>query len=144
MTGAPARATIGRPAPATSDVETVAALLEAASFPLLVAGRGAVTSPGARAALEALAEHSGALLATSAMAHGLFAGLPYALGIAGGFASPLCVELAGAGRPRDLVRCRPQPLDGAARRALPGRPLTSSRWTSTRSRPAGCTAATSE
>ena len=28
------------------------------------------------------------------MAHGLFAGLPYDLGIAGGFASPLCGELA--------------------------------------------------
>jgi len=94
-TAVPARPGIGRPAPSAADVETVAALLEAASFPLLVAGRGAVGSPGARAALEALGEHSGALLATSAMAHGLFAGLPYALGIAGGFASPLCVELAG-------------------------------------------------
>ena len=28
------------------------------------------------------------------MAHGLFAGLPFALGIAGGFASPICGELA--------------------------------------------------
>ena len=53
-TGIPARPAIGRPAPASSDVETVAELLDAASFPLLVAGRGAVTSPGARAALEAL------------------------------------------------------------------------------------------
>ncbi|MEA2195476.1 MAG: hypothetical protein QOG42_1910, partial [Solirubrobacteraceae bacterium] len=35
----------------------------------------------------------GALLATSAMANGLFAGLPYALGIAGGFASAHAAEL---------------------------------------------------
>ena len=48
---------------------------------------------GAREALEALAQQTGALLATSAMAHGLFAGLPFALGIAGGFASPLAAEL---------------------------------------------------
>ena len=60
----PARAAIGRPAPATSDVETVAALLEAASFPLLVAGRGAVTLAGcprrsgsARRALRRAARH---------------------------------------------------------------------------------------
>ena len=57
---------------------------------LIVAGRGAAVSPGAREALEALGERAGALLATSAMAHGLFAGLPFALGIAGGFASPIC------------------------------------------------------
>jgi thiamine pyrophosphate-dependent acetolactate synthase large subunit-like protein len=76
------------PGPAAADVEAVAALLAAASFPVLVGGRGAVVSPG-----EQLGEASGALLATTAMGHGLFSGLPYALGIVGGFASPLCVEL---------------------------------------------------
>jgi thiamine pyrophosphate-dependent acetolactate synthase large subunit-like protein len=79
--------------PAAGDVEAVATLLEAASFPVFVAGRGAVVSPGARDAIEELGEAAGALLATSAMANGLFAGLPYALGIMGGFASPLCAEL---------------------------------------------------
>ena len=59
---------------------------------MIVAGRGAVLA-GARDAAEALGDRTGALLATSAMAHGLFAGLPYALGIAGGFASPLAAEL---------------------------------------------------
>jgi thiamine pyrophosphate-dependent acetolactate synthase large subunit-like protein len=85
------------PAPdvTAAQVEAVVSLLEAATAPLLVAGRGAVASPGARAALEELGDESGALLATTAMANGLFAGLPYALGIAGGFASPLGVELAG-------------------------------------------------
>src|SRR5437764_585338 len=48
---------------------------------------------GARAALDALGERIGALLATSAVAHGLFAGLPYDIGIAGGFSSPLAAEL---------------------------------------------------
>jgi thiamine pyrophosphate-dependent acetolactate synthase large subunit-like protein len=81
-------------APAAGDVEAVAALFEASSFPLLIAGRGAVASPGAGAAIEELGARAGALLTTSAMAHGLFAGLPYALGICGGFASPLCEELA--------------------------------------------------
>jgi thiamine pyrophosphate-dependent acetolactate synthase large subunit-like protein len=78
-----------------AEIEAVVALLEASTAPLLVAGRGAVASPGARAAIEELAEQAGALVATTAMANGLFAGLPYALGIAGGFASPLGVELAG-------------------------------------------------
>jgi thiamine pyrophosphate-dependent acetolactate synthase large subunit-like protein len=89
----PARPAVAAAEPAAGDVEAVAALLEEASFPVFVAGRGAVVSPGARAAIEGLGDLAGALLATSAMANGLFAGLPYALGIMGGFASPLCVEL---------------------------------------------------
>jgi thiamine pyrophosphate-dependent acetolactate synthase large subunit-like protein len=80
------------PAPAADAVARAADLLQAAQRPLIVAGRGAVVA-GARAPAEALADRVGALLATSAMANGLFAGLPYALGIAGGFASPLATEL---------------------------------------------------
>lgn len=45
--------------------------------------------------LEQLGERIGALLATSAPAYGLFSGLDYAVGIAGGFASPLASELLG-------------------------------------------------
>jgi thiamine pyrophosphate-dependent acetolactate synthase large subunit-like protein len=41
----------------------------------------------------ALAERCGALLATSAVANGLFAGDAWSLGISGGFATPLAVEL---------------------------------------------------
>ena len=48
---------------------------------------------GARAALESLAERCGALLATSAVAKGLFAGNPWSLDVSGGFASPLAAEL---------------------------------------------------
>ncbi len=90
----PAWPEVARPAPDAAAVARVADLLAAAQRPLIVAGRGAVVSPGARDALERLGARTGALLATSAMAHGLFAGLPYDLGIAGGFASPLCGELA--------------------------------------------------
>ena len=80
------------PAPDPAAIARAADLLAAAERPAIVAGRGAVLA-GARDAAEALGDRTGALLATSAMAHGLFSGLPYALGIAGGFASPLAAEL---------------------------------------------------
>lgn len=78
-------------------VERLAALLEAADAPVFVAGRGA---RGARRELEQLAEQTGALLATSAVAKGLFAGSPWSLDVSGGFASPLAAELIEAS---DLV-----------------------------------------
>lgn len=78
--------------PSESDVAALAAALERARRPVFVAGRGARSS-GARDALAALAEQHGALLATSAVAHGLFHDDPWSLGISGGFASPLTVEL---------------------------------------------------
>lgn len=81
----------GRP-PAAADVEALARLLMSAERPLLLAGRGAVLS-GAREPLERLAEQTGSLLATSAVAYGLFAGNPWYLGISGGFSSPLTAEL---------------------------------------------------
>lgn len=80
------------PAPAAAAVARAAALLAAARRPVIVAGRGAVLSE-AGAALAALGERCGALLATSAPANGLFAGEPFALGIAGGFSTPLAAEL---------------------------------------------------
>ena len=78
-------------------VERFAALLETAEAPVFVAGRGA---RGARRELEQLAEHTGALLATSAVARGLFEGSPWSLDVSGGFASPLAAELIEAS---DLV-----------------------------------------
>src|SRR6201982_4054723 len=47
----------------------------------------------ARGALERLADACGALLATSAVAKGLFRGNPWDLDVSGGFASPLAAEL---------------------------------------------------
>ena len=61
---------------------------------MLVAGRGAVASPGAREAIEALAERSRrAARDDRDGATACSPGCPFALGIVGGFASPLCVEL---------------------------------------------------
>jgi len=88
----PAAAPLARPVPDPSALDAAAAILGAAERPVIVAGRGAVLS-GARDALAALGERTGALLATSAPAHGLFAGLPFALGISGGFAAPFAAEL---------------------------------------------------
>lgn len=75
-----------------ADVEALADLLRSAERPLLLAGRGAVLCD-AREPLEKLADQTGALLATSAVAYGLFARSPWYLGISGGFASPLTAEL---------------------------------------------------
>jgi thiamine pyrophosphate-dependent acetolactate synthase large subunit-like protein len=80
------------PAPAAEAIAAAAALLAGARRPVIIGGRGAVLAD-AGDALRALGERVGALLATSAVAHGLFAGDPYNLGISGGFASPLAAEL---------------------------------------------------
>jgi thiamine pyrophosphate-dependent acetolactate synthase large subunit-like protein len=80
------------PYPSERSVAEVADLLSSSSRPAIVAGRGAALA-GAREALEALGDRVGALLATSAVGHGLFAGHPHAVGICGSFSSPLAVEL---------------------------------------------------
>ncbi|HEU4567929.1 MAG TPA: thiamine pyrophosphate-binding protein [Marmoricola sp.] len=71
-------------------VERLAEALRRAERPVFVAGRGA---RGSRAALEDLADRCGALLATSAVAKGLFHGNPWSLDVSGGFSSPLVAEL---------------------------------------------------
>ncbi|MEU4610766.1 thiamine pyrophosphate-binding protein [Streptomyces umbrinus] len=78
--------------PEFAAVEALARVLDKSRRPVFVAGRGA-RSPGARDALAALAERHGALLATSAVARGLFHGDPWSLDVSGGFASPLAAEL---------------------------------------------------
>lgn len=90
----PARATPipAPPAPRADVLVQAAQRLAGAQRPLIIGGRGAVLAD-AGAVLEALGARIGALLATSAVAKGLFAGLPYDLGISGGFASPLAAEL---------------------------------------------------
>jgi thiamine pyrophosphate-dependent acetolactate synthase large subunit-like protein len=81
-----------RPAPAPDAVAEVAELIAAARRPVIVAGRGAVLA-GAREPLERRGDAIGAVLATSAMGHGLFEGSPWAVGISGGFASPIAARL---------------------------------------------------
>jgi thiamine pyrophosphate-dependent acetolactate synthase large subunit-like protein len=90
----PAAPELAPPRPAATAVDALARLLAEARRPAIVAGRGAVLA-GAGPALRELGEASGAVLATSAVANGLFAGDPYALGIAGGFSSPLASRLLG-------------------------------------------------
>jgi acetolactate synthase I/II/III large subunit len=88
------------PGPSPEAVTAVAAVLRGAERPVFIAGRGA-RGPGvragsrvsARAELERLADACGALLATSAVAKGLFRGNPWDLDVSGGFASPLAAEL---------------------------------------------------
>ena len=80
------------PAPDPADLASLAEALERSRRPVFVAGRGA---RGARAPLESVAERYGALLATSAVARGLFVGNPWSLDVSGGFASPLAAELIG-------------------------------------------------
>jgi len=76
--------------PSAAHVDALAGALGRARRPVFVAGRGALH---ARAELQALAEACGALLATSAVARGLFHDSPWSLDVSGGFASPLAADL---------------------------------------------------
>ncbi|MGM0931038.1 MAG: thiamine pyrophosphate-binding protein [Actinomycetota bacterium] len=76
--------------PAAAAAEALAELIAAAERPVFVAGRGAREAGDQ---LRALAAHAGALVATSAVAKGLFNGEPFSLGISGGFSSPVAAEL---------------------------------------------------
>ena len=80
-----------RPLPDPSLVERLVGMIAQAEKPIIIAGRGAKLA-GARAAIEAMAEPMGALLATSLQAKGLFEGNPFALDIAGAFASDFARE----------------------------------------------------
>lgn len=76
--------------PDSDSVERFVQLIQDAERPVFIAGRG---GRGAKDAILALAQHSGALVATGAVAHGLFNGETFNLGISGGFSSPLTAEL---------------------------------------------------
>lgn len=75
--------------PSEAAASQLAELIKNAKRPVFVAGRGARE---AGPEIAALAETVGALLATSAVAHGLFNGNPYNLGISGGFSSPFTAK----------------------------------------------------
>lgn len=68
-------------------VEAAARVLGGAQKPVLVAGGGAA-SPAARDEIAALADASGALVATTTNARGLFHGDPFNAGVAGLFSTP--------------------------------------------------------
>jgi acetolactate synthase I/II/III large subunit len=77
----------GRLHPNPEAVGRLADAMARGERPLILGGRGAVISD-AEPELVALAERTGALLATTVCGHGLFAGNPWSLGICGGFSSP--------------------------------------------------------
>ncbi len=84
-----------RPAPAAPSADDMTRLvqaLETARRPVFVAGRGARPAGYARAVVE-LAQQCGALLATSAVAKGLFHDQPWSLDVSGGFSAPTTAEL---------------------------------------------------
>jgi acetolactate synthase-1/2/3 large subunit len=80
--------------PSGDDLNRLATALQGAQRPVFVAGRGA-RSAGAAAAVAELADCCGALLATSAVAKGLFHDHPWSLDVAGGFSSPATAALIG-------------------------------------------------
>jgi thiamine pyrophosphate-dependent acetolactate synthase large subunit-like protein len=88
----PSSPDLSPPRPDDATLARVADALAEARRPAIIAGRGAVLAD-AGPALRRLGELTGALLATSAVANGLFTGDPYDLGIAGGFATPTASRL---------------------------------------------------
>src|SRR5699024_6141015 len=84
----------GRPPPVVEPsgeaLQEFAGMLARSRRPVFIAGRGA---QDAREELRALGERVGALLATSAVSAGLFAGDEWSLGVSGGFSSPRAAEL---------------------------------------------------
>ena len=78
------------PGPSPAAIAELANLLSTAQRPVMVAGRGAFA---AREEIEALAAHTGALLTTSAVGRGIFAGNPWYLDVMGGFSTPATAEL---------------------------------------------------
>lgn len=77
----------------------VTALLQRARHPILLAGAGA-SFPEADAAVRSLADRTGALLATTLQARGLFDDHPFSIGVAGGWARQVARE---QGEQADLV-----------------------------------------
>jgi acetolactate synthase-1/2/3 large subunit len=82
----------GRMPPNSDMLGRLVERLSSAHRPIIIAGRGAIRS-GARAAIEEVAQTSGALLATTLRARGMFDHNPFSIGVAGGFASELAREV---------------------------------------------------
>src|SRR5699024_5395162 len=76
--------------PTDTQVRALADALRHSQRPVFIAGRG---GRGAKHEIQQLAEHTGALVATDAVAKGLFNGDPFDLGISGGFSSPPTADL---------------------------------------------------
>jgi thiamine pyrophosphate-dependent acetolactate synthase large subunit-like protein len=89
-----------QPAPPDSQqIEQLVKKLLAAKCPVIIAGRG-VMRAGAEREVEQLAEATGALLATTLPARGLYDHNPFSIGISGGYARQIAREI---GARADLV-----------------------------------------
>ena len=89
----------GRPQPDPVRVAELVDRLARARRPVVLAGRGVLRS-GAKAAVEALADRCGALLANTLPVRGLYDHHPFSLGVTGGYGSTLSREILGSA---DLV-----------------------------------------
>lgn len=78
--------------PSPAEVQAAADVLAEASRPLILAGRGAVDA-GARDAILALAERTGALVGTTLLARDWLRGEPFEVGLVGGLSSRTTREL---------------------------------------------------
>ncbi len=85
--------------PHPHQVEQLVDKLTRAKAPIVLAGRGVLLADAAQE-VEQVAERSGALLATTLLARGLFDHNPFSIGVAGGFARDIARE---AGQKADLV-----------------------------------------
>lgn len=85
--------------PNPKQIDTLVEKLAEAKCPIVLAGKGVLTS-GARGQVEELAERSGALIATTLLARGLYDHHPFSLGVAGGYARQIARE---KGAQADLV-----------------------------------------
>ncbi len=85
--------------PHPRQIEQLVEKLSRAKCPIVLAGRGVLTS-GAAAEVEQVAERSGALLTTTLLARGMFDHNPFSLGVSGGFARDIAREM---GAKADLV-----------------------------------------
>jgi len=91
----PSSTFIPRTSPCLPDDESsraIAELIASAERPIILAGRGVMLADAKAEVLE-LAERSGALLATTLPARGLFDGEPFSIGIGGGWSSDVATEL---------------------------------------------------
>ncbi|EOM75514.1 thiamine pyrophosphate-binding protein [Rhodococcus rhodnii] len=89
---APRVVDVALPRPSDGELAQLVELLTTAERPVFVAGRGA-RSAGAKEALAALADRTGALLATSAVSKGMFREHDWSIDVSGGFSTPLAAEL---------------------------------------------------
>lgn len=82
----------GRPAPDPAALAAVVEKIRAARRPIILGGRGLVRS-GAKAAVVALADRCGAVLANTLPVRGLFDDHAHSLGVTGGYGSTLSREV---------------------------------------------------